>query len=288
MCAPIIRDPFEHEEDIEQDEDIRDSDPSNQEALALRTWRMDTAPPVPNRADQESEEDYRDMDAETRDDQRGRQSEPYSNRTSGSEALILPEDLNSSFSSLSFGPIVQLTNRYSSEDEDDYEEDEDENENEQEGDEEDEAEYGDAASDPGHHQHRYGEDENVCILPECPERLLLIQERLVIRRDFFRDAMVIMHGKYAHLLDVFETGDGAQGYIPSEKPWESEDARLEWAGFLNRIPQFVCCDADNNLPCSIDDINDFYALRAWMLELLPWVVESAPLPIRLASQKADF
>ncbi|RAH82838.1 hypothetical protein BO86DRAFT_378349 [Aspergillus japonicus CBS 114.51] len=190
MCAPIIRDPFEHEEDIEQDEDIRDSDPINQEAAALRMWRMDTAPPVPNRPDQESEEDYRGMDAETRDDQGGRESQLDSNRAGRS--------------------IGQPMNQYSSEDEEDdcdeEEEDEDENENKQEGDEADEEEYGDADSDPDHHQHRYGEDENVCILPECPERLLLIQERLVIRRDFFSDAMVIIHGKYAHFLDVFETG----------------------------------------------------------------------------------
>ncbi|PYI24355.1 hypothetical protein BO99DRAFT_408397 [Aspergillus violaceofuscus CBS 115571] len=218
MCAPITRDPFEHEEDIDQDEDIRDSDPINQEASALRTWRMDTAPPVPNRPDQESEEDYRGMDAETRDDQGGRESQLDSNRAGRFIALFLPRDLNS-FSSLPSGSIGQPMNQYSSEDEEDdcdeeeEEEDEDENENKQEGDEEDEEEYGDADSDPDHHQHRYGEDENVCILPECPERLLLIQERLVIRRDFFQDAMMIIHGKYAHLLDVFEMGDGAQGHI---------------------------------------------------------------------------
>ncbi|RAH51109.1 uncharacterized protein BO95DRAFT_426926 [Aspergillus brunneoviolaceus CBS 621.78] len=161
--------------------------------------------------------------------------------------------------------------------------------------EEDEEEYGGGGgddddgdgdypsdSDSDHHQHLYGEDEYVCILPDCPERLLIIQERLETRRDFFRDAMMIMHGKYAHLLDVSEMGDDAQGYFPTEKPWESEEARLEWEGFLNRVPQLVCCDADNNLPCSIDDINDFYALRAWMLELLPWVVESPPLAISIS------
>ncbi|OJJ95932.1 hypothetical protein ASPACDRAFT_47286 [Aspergillus aculeatus ATCC 16872] len=137
-------------------------------------------------------------------------------------------------------------------------------------------------SDSDHHQHLYGEGEYVCTLPDCPERLLIILERSKTRRDFFRDAMMIMHDKYAHLLDVSGMGDDAQGYIPTERPWESEDARLKWAEFLNRVPDFVCSDADNNLPCSIDDINDFYALRAWMLELLPWVVESPPLAIRLA------
>ncbi|PYH79562.1 hypothetical protein BO82DRAFT_404199 [Aspergillus uvarum CBS 121591] len=279
MCAPIIREPFEHEEDIEEDEDIRDSDPINQEAAALRTWRTGTAPPISNRPDQGSEENYRDMDAETRDGQGGRESQPDSNRAGRLEASSLPRDLFS-FSSPHSGPNVGIMIRHSSEgEEDDSDEEEDEQEEDEgvEEDEEDEQEYGDADSDPGHHQHRYGEDEYVCITPECPERLLLIQERLGIRRDFFWDAMVTMHNKYVHLLDVSEMGDVARGHIPSEKPWESEDARLEWAGFLNRIPEFVCCDADNNLPCSIDDINDFDALRAWMLELLPWVVDTAGL-----------
>ncbi|RAH64208.1 uncharacterized protein BO66DRAFT_444224 [Aspergillus aculeatinus CBS 121060] len=175
---------------------------------------------------------------------------------------------------------------------DEYDEDEEEygggGDDDDDDDDDDDGDDGDgdypSDSDPDHHQHLYGEDEYMCILPDCPERLLIIQERLETRRDFFRDAMVIMYGKYAHLLDVSEMGDDAQAYVPSEKPWESEEARLEWEGFLNRVPQLVCCDADNNLPCSIDDINDFYALRAWMLELLPWVVESPPLAISEAIQ----